>query len=137
MMRSWWMGACAAAALAACVGPAAAQSGVQAGVLECRGSGSIGFVIGSVHEFTCIFRSTGGGPVVPYHGVVRKIGLDLGVTEGSVLGWAVFAPTREIGPGDLAGNYGGGRAGAAGRGRRHAHVPGGRTNRPGGAPAAS
>jgi hypothetical protein len=113
MMRSSWRGAVTALALAASVGPAAAQSGVQAGVLECRGSGSIGFVIGSIHEFTCIFRSAGGGPVMPYHGVVRKVGLDLGVTEGSVLGWAVFAPTRDIGPGDLAGNYAGVTAGAA------------------------
>ena len=30
-----------------------------------------------------------------------------------MLGWAVFAPTRDIGPGDLAGNYGGVTAGAA------------------------
>src|SRR5260370_18855075 len=102
MMRSWWMGAFAAAALAACVGPAAAQSGVQAGVLECRGSGSIGFLIGSVPEFTCIFRSPHARPLGPYHAVVRKIRLDLRLTEGSLLGWAVFAPTRDIGPGDLA-----------------------------------
>src|SRR5438034_4069898 len=112
VMRSSWMGAFAAAAFLGSMGPAAAQSGVQVGVLECRGSGSISFVIGSVHEFTCIFNP-GGGPVVPYHGIVRKVGLDLGVTEGSVLGWAVFAPTRDIGPGDLAGNYGGVTAGAA------------------------
>jgi hypothetical protein len=112
MMHSWCKGVLAAVALAASLSPAGAQSGVQAGVLECRGSGSIGFVIGSVHEFTCIFRAAG-GPVVPYHGVVRKVGLDLGVTEGSVLGWAVFAPTRDIGPGDLVGNYAGVSAGAA------------------------
>jgi hypothetical protein len=112
MMRSWWMSALATLALAASLRPAAAQSGVQVGVLECRGSGSISFVIGPVHEFTCIFNP-GGGPVVPYHGIVRKVGLDLGVIEGSVLGWAVFAPTRDIGPGDLAGNYGGVTAGAA------------------------
>ena len=113
MMHSSWKGVLAALALAASLGPAGAQSGVQAGVLECRGSGSIGFVIGSVHEFTCIFSSAGGGPIVPYHGIVRKIGLDLGVTEGSALGWAVFAPTRDIGPGDLAGTYAGVSAGAA------------------------
>jgi hypothetical protein len=112
MMRSLWTGALATLALVASVGLATAQFGVQVGVLECRGSGSISFVIGSVHEFACIF-SPGGGPVVPYHGIVRKVGLDLGVTEGSVLGWAVFAPTRDIGPGDLAGNYGGVTAGAA------------------------
>ncbi len=112
MMRSLSTGALATLALVASVGLATAQSGVQVGVLECRGSGSISFVIGSVHEFACIF-SPGGAPVVPYHGIVRKVGLDLGVTEGSVLGWAVFAPTRDIGPGDLAGNYGGVTAGAA------------------------
>jgi Protein of unknown function (DUF992) len=112
-MRSSWMGAFAGLALAASLGSASAQSGLQAGVLECRGSGSIGFVIGSVHEFTCIFRSADGAPIAPYHGVVRKVGLDLGVTEGSVLAWAVFSPTRDLGPGDLAGSYGGVTAGAA------------------------
>src|SRR5262245_34907275 len=111
-MRSLWMGALAMLALTASVGLATGQSGVQVGVLECRGSGAISFVIGSVHEFTCIFNP-GAAPAVPYHGIVRKVGLDLGVTEGSVLGWAVFAPTRDIGPGDLAGNYGGVTAGAA------------------------
>lgn len=111
-MRLLSIGAFAGLALAASLGPAAAQSGVQAGVLECRGSGSIGFVIGSVHEFTCIFRPVA-GPVLPYHAIVRKVGLDLGVTEGSALAWAVFTPTRDIGPGDLAGNYAGVTAGAA------------------------
>ncbi len=111
MQRSSCTSALAALMFAASLGPAAAQSGVQVGVLECRGSGSISFVIGSVHEFTCLF--SGAGPVQPYHGLVQKVGLDLGVTDRSVLGWAVFAPTRDIGPGDLAGNYGGVTAGAA------------------------
>src|SRR5260370_10932616 len=128
-MRVASMGALAVLALASSLAPATAQSGVQAGVLECRGSGSISFVIGSVHEFTCIF-SPGGAPVVPYHGIVRKVGLDLGVTEGSVLGWAVFAPTRDIGPGDLAGNYGGGGAGAAGGGGGQGHEAGGGPRNP-------
>jgi len=44
---------------------------------------------------------------------VRRSGLDIGFTEQSALGWAVFAPTRRIGPGDLSGNYGGLTAGAA------------------------
>jgi hypothetical protein len=94
-------------------GFAAAQSGVQLGVLECRGEGSISFVIGSVHEFTCILRSGPADPVVPYHGIVRRIGLDIGVTERSLLAWAVFAPTRDFGPGDIAGHYAGFSAGAA------------------------
>jgi Protein of unknown function (DUF992) len=95
-----------------CSGLALAQSGVQLGVLECRGEGSISFVVGSVHEFTCILRSES-NPIVPYHGVVRRIGFDIGVTQQSLLAWAVFAPTRDFGPTDIAGHYAGVSAGAA------------------------
>src|ERR1700681_1611307 len=89
-----------AAALAAWPGPAAAQSRVQAGILECRGMPTTGFIVGSVQELECVFRSDY-GPLQRYHGVVRKLGFDLGITEQSALAWAVFAPTERIGPGDL------------------------------------
>jgi Protein of unknown function (DUF992) len=52
------------------------------------------------------FRLRGGG-------ALRKFGLDLGYTEHSGLTWAVFAPARQIGPGDLAGYYVGVSAGAS------------------------
>src|ERR1051326_5371801 len=68
--------------------------------------------IGSVHELECVFR-TEYMPPVRYHGVVRKFGLDVGITESSVLAWGVVAPTARIGPGDLAGTYGGVTAGAS------------------------
>src|ERR1051326_8328486 len=68
--------------------------------------------IGSVHELECVFR-TEYMPPVRYHGVVRKFGLDVGITESSVLAWGVVAPTARIGPGDLAGTYGGGAGGAS------------------------
>jgi len=100
------------ATLAAWTGSAAAQSRIQAGVLECRGLGSTGFIIGSVQEFECVFRSDL-GILARYRGMVRKLGVDLGFTEQSFLAWGVFAPVREIGPGDLAGNYGGVSASAA------------------------
>jgi Protein of unknown function (DUF992) len=100
-----------AAALVLLPGAAVAQY-VQAGVLECRGMGTTGFIIGSVHELECVFRSDY-MPPVRYHGVVRKLGLDIGITEQSFLAWGVFAPTAQIGPGDLAGSYGGVTAGAA------------------------
>src|SRR5215472_1337562 len=51
--------------------------------------------------------------VLECHGIVRKWGVDIGVTEASVLAWGVVAPTARIGPGDLAGTYGGVSAGAA------------------------
>jgi hypothetical protein len=59
-----------------------------------------------------VFRSDY-APPVRYHGIVRKFGLDLGITEQSALAWGVFAPTARIGPGDLAGTYAGVSAGAA------------------------
>jgi Protein of unknown function (DUF992) len=111
MMRSSTTGLALAAALALFPAAAGAQ-GVNAGLLECRGLGSTGFIIGSVHELECVFK-TEYMPPVRYHGLVRKWGLDVGVTQTSVLAWGVVAPTARIGPGDLAGIYGGVSAGAA------------------------
>jgi Protein of unknown function (DUF992) len=111
MTRSSTIGIALAATLALFSTGAAAQ-GVNAGLLECRGMGSTGFIIGSVHELECVFK-TEYMPPVRYHGIVRKFGLDVGITEGSLLAWGVVAPTARIGPGDLAGNYGGVTAGAA------------------------
>ena len=92
--------------------PASAQQQVQAGVLECRGGGSVGFVIGSVTELSCIFRPDF-GPRQLYTAVLRRAGVDIGGTAVSSLVWGVFAPTQQIGLGDLSGNYGGVTAGAA------------------------
>jgi hypothetical protein len=98
--------------VSASVMPASAQQQVQAGVLECRGGGSIGFVIGSVTELSCIYRPDF-GPRQLYTAVMRRAGVDLGGTAVSSLVWGVFAPTQQIGLGDLSGNYGGVTAGAA------------------------
>ena len=104
--------ALAGIALAASCAPAASQSQIQAGILECRGAGSASYVVGSVRPLQCWFQSDR-GPRYPYYGLVQRVGLDLGFTQQSTLGWVVFAPTRRIGPGDLAGNYAGVSAGAA------------------------
>jgi uncharacterized protein DUF992 len=111
MKRSSAIGLALAAALGL-VSTGVGGQGVNAGLLECRGLGSTGFIIGSVHELECVFR-TEYMPPVRYHGIVRKFGLDVGITEGSVLAWGVVAPTARVGPGDLAGIYGGISAGAA------------------------
>ncbi|HEY0236586.1 MAG TPA: DUF992 domain-containing protein [Afipia sp.] len=84
----------------------AQQARVQAGTLECRGGASVGFIVGSVTNFGCVFRAPG-RPDDLYVGTINKIGLDLGITETTSLAWGVFAPTAQLGPGDLAGNYGG------------------------------
>ena len=96
----------ALAALAASTGGASAQQAarVQVGVLECRGGASIGFVVGSVTNLGCVLRADG-MPEDRYIATIRKVGLDLGITQESALAWGVFAPVARLGPGDLSGNY--------------------------------
>lgn len=91
---------------------AQAQSRVQVGVLECRGGSSTGFIVGSVTNLECVFRSDVRPPDY-YVATIRKVGLDLGTTSASGLAWGVFSPTAQIGRGDLSGNYGGVQASAA------------------------
>ena len=79
---------------------------VQIGVLECRGGASIGFIVGSVTNLGCVLRIDG-IPEDRYVATIRKVGLDIGITEESALAWGVFAPTARLGPGDLSGNYAG------------------------------
>jgi hypothetical protein len=100
------------ALLAASAMPASAQQQVQAGMLECRGGGSVSFIVGSVTELSCIYRPDL-GPRQAYRATIRRAGVDLGATAVSGLAWAVFAPTAQLGLGDLSGNYGGVTAGAA------------------------
>jgi hypothetical protein len=113
MLRNWasFTSAVALFALAAAV-PAAAQSRIQAGVLECRSAGAVSFVVGSVNNFGCEFRSEGGYPQ-RYVATIRRYGIDLGISGHSVLTWLVFAPTRQVGYGALSGTYVGASAGAA------------------------
>ena len=91
------------ALLAASIAGANAQR-VQVGILECRGGASIGFIVGSVTNLGCVLRADG-LPEDRYIATVRKVGLDLGITQESALAWGVFAPVARLGPGDLAGNY--------------------------------
>ena len=103
----------AAALLGLWTAPASAQQ-VQAGVLECRSGGTIGFIIGSVTELSCIFNpgNPGFGPRQLYRATINRAGIDIGATAVTSLAWAVYAPTVQLGLGDLSGNYGGVTAGA-------------------------
>lgn len=85
---------------------ASAQSRVKTGVLECRGGSSIGLVVGSSSMLTCVYRGEDRFED-HYVGIVRKVGLDLGITQDVNMAWLVFAPTGRVGPGDLVGNYSG------------------------------
>jgi hypothetical protein len=104
-----------AAALLTSINGAAAQQPmqrVQVGVLECRGAASVGFIVGSVTNLGCVFRSDN-MPEDRYIATIRKVGLDLGITQESALAWGVFAPVARLGPGDLSGNYAGAQGSAS------------------------
>src|SRR5215475_16223677 len=96
----------------AAAAPAAAQSRVQVGALECRGGGSVSFVVGSINEFTCVFKPERGRPH-RYAATIRRFGVDVVFTQATVLTWLVFAPSTRVGYGALAGPYVGPSAGAA------------------------
>ena len=109
-LSSILLGIAAAAVLTA--SQAQSQQGVQLGVLNCRGGASVGFVVGSVTNLGCVLTGTG-RPDQPYVATIRKVGLDLGITEETALSWAVFAPVNYNGPGDISGNYGGAQGSAS------------------------
>jgi hypothetical protein len=96
----------ATAALVASIASANALPPVRAGLLQCEGGQNVGFVVGSVTSLQCVFQSEGRRPE-PYIATVRRLGVDLGVTEQTKFSWAVNAPNSRIGRGELAGNYGG------------------------------
>ena len=52
----------------------------------------------------CAFQPVS-GPVQAYEGAINTVGLDLGVTEGRGLAWAVFGPATGLPYGALAGEY--------------------------------
>ena len=90
--------------------PAQAQGGVSAGTLTCNVSSGWGFVFGSSRQLRCTYSHPGG--IDHYAGHINKFGVDIGYTQGGVMVWGVLAPTSNLGPGALAGNYAGATASA-------------------------
>ena len=93
-------------ALMAPIASANAVPAMRAGVLQCHGGQNVGFVVGSVTSLECVFQSEGRRPE-PYIATVKRIGLDLGITEQTQFSWAVNSPDGRLGYGGLAGSYGG------------------------------
>ena len=83
---------------------AQAQGGVRVGTLSCNVASGWGFVFGSSKALRCTFAPSPGRAEF-YAGTINKFGVDIGYTQGGVLVWAVFAPSANIGPGALSGNY--------------------------------
>ena len=97
----------------ASIAPVAAEpkTRLQAGVLECRGDGGWGIIIASKKTFECVFINLEGKAIGRYQAVVRKFGIDLGVSGATALQWAVFGPASRVGgryvAGALEGEYAG------------------------------
>jgi hypothetical protein len=92
---------------AVAAGSGAAESGVKAGYLKCDVEGNVSFVFGSSRDVNCTYTPDGKGRVDRYSGTIDKYGVDIGYLENGVILWGVVAPTDDVGPGALAGNYGG------------------------------
>ena len=80
-------------------------SWTQVGMLSCKLNPSIGFVIFGHQSMECRFTQNGRFPPQAYEGALNTVGIDIGISAGGVLGWAVFAPTAGPPPGALAGEY--------------------------------
>ena len=90
----------------------AADAGVKVGVLTCNVAKGWGFVFESTHDLNCSYSPNSGNPS-HYTGHIAKYGVDIGYTKEGLLVWAVLAPTRDLAPGDLAGDFGGVTGGAS------------------------
>ncbi len=86
---------------------AAAQEGIQVGILECAIGPGTGYIIGSTKDVSCTFKpSEKSFAPESYFGVVRKFGLDVGTTGTALMQWLVLAPSSNVyAPGALAGDY--------------------------------
>jgi hypothetical protein len=81
----------------------------QVGQLNCTVKPNAGFIIYGHKPMDCQFTPLPNDPTPPmpqnYDGAINTVGLNIGVSAGSQLVWAVFAPTKGVQQGALAGEY--------------------------------
>jgi len=100
----------AAVALVMIVKPADAQPRrIQVGTLTCSVSAGVGLIVGSQRNVNCLLKGQPGEPEEVYTGTMTRVGLDVGVTTGGAIIWAVFSDTNRY-AGMLAGTYTGASA---------------------------
>jgi len=98
------MSAAALGALAFAGSAQAAPHGVNVGTLTCGVASGWGFIFGSSKDLRCVFRQND-RHTAHYTGSISKFGVDIGYTEGGVLVWGVVAPSSDVRPGTLDGDY--------------------------------
>ncbi|UOM36529.1 DUF992 domain-containing protein [Acuticoccus sp. I52.16.1] len=103
-MRKYLVAVLAVLGVATSAPAAKADFGVRVGILTCDVAGGAGLIVGSRKPLACYFNALGSADEA-YEGAITKIGLDAGITTGSKIAWAVFAPTTQLSPGALEGRY--------------------------------
>ena len=83
--------------------PAASQSGVNVGSLQCKVAGGMGFIFGSSKDIDCLLVRTDGA-AEHYAGSINRYGIDIGFTKEAHIIWLVFSPGK-VDPGALTGGY--------------------------------
>jgi hypothetical protein len=81
-----------------------AREPFREGTLTCDTSARVGLVLGSRQDMRCVFFASDGRRYI-YTGLIRRLGLDIGVTRGGTLFWRVFARNSQIGRATLRGSY--------------------------------
>src|SRR5580698_8488878 len=112
MKLNLMLGLAAATTLAFAASAHADPGGVKAGVLTCNVSSGWGLIFGSSKDLNCTYESVTNREE-HYAGTINKYGVDVGYHNGGVIVWAVVAPSADIAPHALAGDYGGVTAGGA------------------------
>lgn len=87
----------------------AAPAGIKVGTLTCDVAAGAGFVFGSTKDLRCSYEPSK-ARVEYYSGTISKWGVDVGYTGKGKLVWAVFAPTSDVRPGAIEGEYAGASA---------------------------
>lgn len=85
----------------------------RVGTLECKVAPNVSFVVGSIRTAGCIFYPANSRRAQRYRADIGRIGLDLNLSAGGTLVWAVHAHNRRLYPGDLRGTYTGASANIA------------------------
>ena len=86
--------------------PPPQQPWTQVGALTCKVDQNVGFIFVGHQPMQCTYTpSLAPAPPEYYDGAINTVGIDIGVSAGSVLAWGVFAPTTGLPQGALAGEY--------------------------------
>lgn len=110
MMKTFALAA--VASVLALATPASAQNQLQVGVLQCDVSKGTSLFVEQKQSMRCVFKRTD-GTTERYGGRIKEYGLSLGNPGPAHLVWGVFAPSKNMPSGALAGGYGGVTAGAS------------------------